>query len=319
MPDGTFGNLIVEPGGRELLAPGGRGNALSASAPDGEPLARSVDGPATLDESDLGRLVRVRGTLGPRVRTVTEIRFVRGMRRIDIRLDLTFDEAAIGDFFDDDTKLAVSWPLGFDGAIHHDIPFGSVRTRPGRPFFPVSWTDVSDGVRGFGLLTRGTPRHRLTGRTLSNVIGWGGFTDRIGNRAESVPRPWPKAFDQLLRGTHRIEYALLPHDGTWVASGIVQEARRWNTPLHALVTSRHPGNLPPALTALTVGPAGIVPTAVIPVADGVLVRMYEAAGSPTKPRIAGDRFARGELKHLDGTPVETLGPFRIALARCADA
>ncbi len=319
MPDGTFRSLKVEPGGRELLAPGGRGNALGACTPDGTALERTVDGPATLVESDLGLLVRVRGTLGSSVRTLTGIRFVRGMRRIDIRLELAFDEAAIGDFFDDDTKLAVSWPLGFDGAIHHDIPFGTVRTRPGRPFFPVSWTDVSDGGRGFGLLTRGTPRHRVIGRTLSNVIAWGDRTDRIGNRAETVPKPWPKSFDQRLRGTHVIEYALLPHDGTWIASGIVQEARCWSTPLVVLRTGRHDGTLPAALTALTVRPAGIVPTAVIPAADGVLVRMYEAAGGQAKPLIDGERFACRELRELDGTPVETLGPFRIALARCADA
>jgi hypothetical protein len=318
-PDGTFGSLAVEPDRRELLAPGIRGNALSAGTADGGVLERTVDGPATLLESELSRLVRVRGSLGPRVRTLTEIRFVRGMRRIDIRLRLSFDEAEIGDFFDDDTKLAVSWALGFDGVIHHDIAFGAVRTRPGRPFFPVSWADVSGGDRGFGYLTRGTQRHRVIGRTLSNVIAWGGDTDRIGNRAESVPRPWPKAFDQRLRGTHLIEYSLLPHEGAWAGSGVVSEARNLNTPLFALETGRHDGALPAALNALSVGPAGIVPTAVIPAPGGVFVRMYEASGSRTRPMITGERFQLRELAELDGTTVETLGPFRIGLARCADA
>ena len=319
MADGTFGSLTVEPGGRELLDADARGNAPSACTPDGTPLAWSADGRATLVESDLGRLVRVRGSLGPRVRTLTEIRFVRGMRRIDIRLELAFEEAAIGDFFDDDTKLAVSWPLGFDGAIRHDIPFGAVRTRAGRPFFPVSWADVADGNRGFGLLTRGTPRHRVIGRTLSNIIAWGDDTDRIGNRAESVPKPWPKAFDQRLRGTHLIEYAVLPHDGTWTAAEMAQEARRWSTPLVAILTGRHGGELPDALTALSIAPAGIVPTAVIPAPDGLSVRMYEAAGRPTKPVITGERFACRGMQDLGGTAVETLGPLRIGIARCADA
>jgi len=193
-----------------------------------------------------------------------------------------------------------------------------VRTRPGRPFFPVSWADVSDGNRGFGYLTRGTQRHRVIGRTLSNIIAWGGDTDRIGNRAESVPRPWPKAFDQRLRGTHLIEYSLLPHEGAWVESEVVSEARSWNTPLLALETGRHDGALPAALNALSVGPAGIVPTAVIPAPGGVLVRMYEASGSRTRPMITGERLRLRGLTELDGTPVETLGPFRIGLARCAD-
>jgi hypothetical protein len=253
------------------------------------------------------------------VRTQTEIRFTRGARRIDVRLQLAFDEAAIGDFFDDDTKLSVSWPLAFDGTIHHDIAFGAVPTRPGRPFFPVSWTDVSDGVRGFGYLTRGTQRHRVLGRTLSSVIAWGDDTDRIGNRAESVPRPWPKAFDQRLRGTHLIEYALVPHEGAWVASGIVAEARSWNAPPLALETGRHDGVLPDALTALSVGPAAIVPTAVLPAPGGVLVRLYEASGSRTRPVITGERLRLRGLAELDGTPVEEMGPFRIGVARCADA
>ena len=318
-PDGTFASLTVEPGGRELLARGRPGNALSACTPDGRPLGPSVDGPATLVESELCRVVSVRGSLGPRVRTLTEIRFIRGTRRIDVRLLLTFDEAAIGDFFDDDTKLAVSWPLGFDGTIHHDIAFGAVRTRPGRPFFPVSWTDVSDGVRGFGYLTRGTQRHRVIGRTLSNVIAWGDDTDRIGNRAESVPRPWPKAFDQRLRGTHLIEYALLPHEGAWVESGIVSEARSWNTPPFALETGRDDGVLPDTLNALSVGPTAIVPTAVIPAPGGVLVRIYEASGSRTRPVITGERLRPRGLAELDGTPVEEMGPFRIGVVRCVDA
>jgi hypothetical protein len=318
-PDGTFASLAVEPGGRELLARGQPGNALSACTPDGRPLEPAMDGPATLVESELCRVVSVRGSLGPRVRTLTEIRFVRGSRRIDIRLQLAFDEAAIGDFFDDDTKLAVSWPLAFDGTIHHDIAFGAVRTRPGRTFFPVSWTDVSDGVLGFGYLTRGTQRHRMIGRTLSNVIAWGDNTDRIGNRAESVPRPWPKAFDQRLRGTHLIEYALFPHEGAWVESGIVAEARSWNAPPFALETGRHDGVLPAALNALSVGPAAIAPTAVIPAPGGVLVRIYEASGSRTRPVIKGERLRLCGLAELDGTPVEEMGPFRIGIVRCVDA
>jgi hypothetical protein len=315
-PDGTFGSLALEPGCRELLAVGKRGNAFSASTPEGDPFTWSADGPAMLVESGLCRLVRVAGSLGPRVHTLTEIRFIRGMRRIDIRLELRFDEESIGDFFNDETKLMVSWPLGFDGAIHHDIPFGAVRTRPGRPFFPVSWVDISDGACGFGYLTRGTQRHLVIGRTLANVIAWGGATDRIGNRAESTPQPWPKAFDQRLRGRHLIEYALFPHEAAWVEAGIVSEARAWSTPLLAKKTGRHDGALPVALNALSVGPATVVPTAVIPAPGGALVRMYEAAGGRTRPLITGERLRLRELAELDGAPIETLAPFRIGLARC---
>ena len=166
----------------------------------------------------------------------------------------------------------------------------------------MSWTDVSDGVQGFGYLTRGTQRHRVLGRTLSNVVAWGDDTDRIGNRAESVPRPWPKAFDQRLRGTHLIEYALLPHEGAWVESGIVSEARSWNAPPFALETGRHDGVLPDALNALSVGPAAIVPTAVLP-APG--------RGARTDLRSLGQPDAAGDHRRTPA-PLRARGAGRYA-------
>jgi alpha-mannosidase len=248
------------------------------------------------------------------VRTDIEIRFYRALPRIDVRLILTFDEAAIGNFFDDDTKLNVYWPLGFDGEIHHDIAFGAVRTRPGRPFFPVSWVDVSDGKRGLGYFTRGTQRHRVNGRTLANVIAWGDDTDRIGNRADSTPRPWPKSFDQRLRGSHVIEYALYPHGGSWVEAGVVPAARSFTTPLCAVRTARHDGRHPSELAALTVGPESIVVTAVLPDEDGIRLRMYNSTAGETRPEVRSTLLTLHDLASLEGRPIAALGPFRVGHA-----
>jgi hypothetical protein len=258
---------------------------------------------------------RCAGSVGTRVRTRTETWFYRDIPRVDILLRLDFDAAALGDFFDDESKLNVYWPLGFAGEIRHDIAFGSVRTRPGRPFFPVSWTDVSDGTGGLGYFTRGTQRHRVDGRTLANVIAWGDETDRMGNRAESVPRPWPKSFDQTLTGSHLIEMALFPHGGTWAESGVVQAARSWRTPLTAFLADRHKGRLPPSLNALTVEPSNLVVTAVLPDEAGLRLRLYESAGVLTIPRTTGGLFDLQELAGLDGQATRALRPFQAAHAR----
>ena len=155
----------------------------------------------------------VRGQMSDRVSADLAINFYHQFPRIDLTWSFTFDEASIGTFYDDSSKLRVHWPLAFAGEIRHDIPFGAVREWPERPFFPASWTDVSDGVKGLSYFHQGTPKHYVEGRTLVNLFAWGEHTEAIGSRL--WPENWPKCFDQRLRGEHVIRCALYPHAGDW--------------------------------------------------------------------------------------------------------
>jgi len=239
-----------------------------------------------------------------------EIWFYRTLPRIDVKLQLTCHDAAIGDFFADETKLNVYWPLGFAGEVCHDIPFGVVQTRAGRPFFPLSWVDISDGQRGFAYFNKGTQRHWLNGRTLGNVLAWGNETNRIGNRLHSGP--WAKSFDQRLKGTHLIEYAIFPHSGTWQEAKVLQVARAYQTLLLAEETSLHSGELPPRYGLLEIGPENVVVTAVLPHEQGMQLRLYESAGRETALFIQGDHLLLTEMTALTGERLGRLAPFQIA-------
>jgi alpha-mannosidase len=155
---------------------------------------------------------------------------------------------------------------------------------------------------------------------VANVIAWGNDTDRIGNRADSAARPWPKSFDQRLRGTHLIEYALYPHPGTWADADVTQASRSYQAPLLARETGRHGGVLPPRHGLMSLGPSSLVVTAVLPSEarsseNGFTLRLYESAGRETRPEVRG-RFRLLDLVALDGRAIQSLRPFQIAHARC---
>jgi hypothetical protein len=67
-----------------------------------------------------------------------------------------------------------------------------------RPFFPVSWVDISDNQKGFAYFHQGTIKHWVKDKTLVNLLACGEDTDAIGNRI-GIYR-WPKTFDQRLDG-----------------------------------------------------------------------------------------------------------------------
>ena len=132
--DGTIVELRGADGSN-LLAPDERGNRLSGT--DSAPLATATEG----DEERLQRLAAsdqargpalawqptadsllIRGPLGcrfeahgrlsDRIVVDIEIDFADALRRFQIRHRFRFDDASVGTFFDDDSKLLLHWPSG---------------------------------------------------------------------------------------------------------------------------------------------------------------------------------------------------------------
>lgn len=340
-PDGAFTSIRLQPSGEELLA----GDAAPANvlagcdstglgpkhedASDGrffgwqkwEPSGRGPElrwlpsGPACLRRSPLGAVLTVAGSLGPAVKAALSVSFYTALPRIDLEWTFDFDEASIGHFFDDETKLRVQWPLAFSGTIHHDIAFGVVETRDERPFFPAHWTDISDGKRGLAYFHQGTIKHWVSGRTLSNLFAWGEHTDAIGNRLDMVR--WPKCFDQRLNGRHAIQAAVLPHSGDWRSAGLIGVSRGFNQPPMALAVDPHPGELPAERTLMSLDDPEIAATAVRVEDGAILTRMYSVKESPSRlePQLDGVRVAGMEA--LTGETLDRIGPFQIARLRLA--
>ena len=241
-PDGTFSSIRVKPTGRELIELSkGPGNSLSATDSSGislheetpdERLERYVADPPVrgpdlvwraadagrVRHSPLGMVFSVLGCLGDAVQAALTVRFYHQLARIDLTWDFDFNQASIGTFFDDDSKLLVRWPLALESRIFHDIPFGAIQERQDRPFFPTSWVDLSDGEAGLAFFHQGTPNHWVRDRTLFNLLAWGEQTDAIHNGLGRYQ--WLKSFDQRLDGRHQIQQAIYPHPGDWQAADV---------------------------------------------------------------------------------------------------
>jgi alpha-mannosidase len=332
--DGTFSALSLRPGGEELLdGRRGRGNRLSATdsreislkagAPEEEYLQRHLadppvcgpalkwepDGPAQLLSSPLGETLSVRGKLGESITAEAIVRFYRRLPHIDLTWRFVFHQASIGTFFDEESKLLVRWPLGFTGEISHDIPFGMIRTREERSFFPTRWVDVSDGRAGLAFFHCGTPHFWVSGGTLFNLIAWGEETDAIHNGLGR--HRWLKSFDQRLNGTHTIHYALYPHNGDWKAADVIGAARDYGSPLVALQAFSHPGALPPARNILTLKDPALAATALFACGGQGVCRGYAGYGERASGEVEAHGIRPSGLHSLVGEGVSELAPFQI--------
>ena len=65
-------------------------------------------------------------------------------------------------------------------------------------------------------------------------------------------------------GHHEFDYALVPHSGDWEAEQalVLREAQAFNTPVRALVTTQHEGQLPSQSTLIEVDPPALVVSAI---------------------------------------------------------
>jgi hypothetical protein len=337
-PDGTLSALRVLPSGINLLETGAvRGGQLAATdstglgsrhagtydvskpAPKLEPAVRGPElaweptGPARLRRSALGAALEASGRLCERVQVRVVVQLYQQLAWIDLAWEFDFEQASIGSFFDDDTKLRVQWPLAFQGQIHHDIAFGVTSSLPGRPFFPASWVDISDGDKGLAYFHQGTPKHWVKGGVLFNLLGWGEETDAIGNRL-GLGR-WPKSFDQRLNGRHRLRAAVYPHAGDWRTADVMSMARSFGHPPLAFLKSGGEGALPASLDLLEL-PGPHVQATAVKVEDGeVMCRVYSSGERPAEVVPQLNRLEFAGLFSLVDEPLQQVGSYQIAKLR----
>ena len=334
-PDGTLAALRLKPGGRDLLDTRQvRGNQLAASDSTGlgsrhegttdvsrpqprwDPVAPGPalywepEGEASLRRSALGVTLTAPGRMGSRARAIAIVRLFDELPWIDLTWEFEFDQASLGSFYADETKLRVQWPLGFHPALHHDLAFGVTGTLAQRPFFPAGWVDASDGDAGLAYLHQGTPKHWLDEDVLVNLLAWGEDTDAIGNRL-GVGR-WPKTFDQRLNGRHTIHAAVYPHAGDWRAADVAGVARAFNDPPLAFVAAGARGSLPPSLEVFELLGADLHATALTVEAGQVVCRLYSTGEQPQAVGLRLSRLRPVGLAALTGEPLAQLGPFQIA-------
>jgi alpha-mannosidase len=336
-PDGTFSSLKVKPSNTELIDFAiGPGNRLSATesasisfhaeSPE-ERLERYISDPpirgpelawkasesAQVRLTPLGMTFSVSGRMGDQTQAQLTIRLYHQSARIDLTWDFHFDQASLGTFFDDDSKLLLRWPLAFHSQISHDIPFGVIQEREDRPFFPTSWADLSDGEAGLAFFHQGTPTHWVTEGTLFNLIAWGEDTDAIHNGLGRYQ--WLKSFDQRLDGRHIIHQAVYPHAGDWRAADIPRAAREFGFPPVATLAKAHPGSLPPSLTVIQLTDPLMEATSVRTIEGQVACRVYAAYGREASAQAVTQGVQPAELRLISGDRISTLHPYQIGELR----
>ena len=268
---------------------------------------------ATCRESPLGVEIHVSGSLAENAKAELTVSLYHQLPYIGVRWQFEFDACSIGTFYDDETKLRVQIPLAFDGRVYHDIPFGYMETKKDRPYFPTTWTDITDGERGIAYFHRGTPKHWISGNVLENLFAWGEFTDAIGNRLNNIV--WGKSFDQRLNGSHTIEYALYPHEGGNKVSELADIFRSFTAPLTTYPVERGgSGNLRDSASLLEIENTDIIATSVQtkPSQKGIFCRLYSISAQETSINSRSDYLSESSLKSLKGDELNKLKPFQIA-------
>jgi len=225
----------------------------------------------------------------------------QGVPRVDYKLRVDWRE--MGDKERGIPNLRVRFPLDVqDPEPRYEIPFGSIRRDlfDGQEVPALRWVDLSepDG-QGVTLANSSKYGFSLDGQSLNMTL----------LRASIDPDPLPDM------GEHVIEYSLIPHGAGWGVGDSMCVGEDANIPLTALSCGFHAGELPTALSAVTVDDPNVRLAALKmaqpdPQGESIVLRLVEVAGEATTARV---RFAP-ELV-ADGAAAVTLDAMERPLER----
>jgi alpha-mannosidase len=198
-----------------------------------------------------------------------------------------------------DHRLRVHFPAPFTTSTGvHDGHFEVVERRIGLPPFDESWvekpraevpqrafTDISDGKSGLMVAVRGLPEVEVLKNpqgnaeialTLLRCVGWlsrDDFSARKGHAGPFMETPAAQ-----VPGKWTFEYSIIPHLGNWQSA--YWQAYAFETPLRAVTTGIHPGELFSTGSFLESTPASFVISTVKRAEDGHgwIVRGYNITG-----------------------------------------
>lgn len=148
--------------------------------------------------------------------------FFKNRPLIKAEIEFDFNGNEVGYFWIDKTKINVYYPTR-GSELYHDIPFGYVQTKQGKPVFATNWLYCG----GLVYVNRGTVKHWLEDGVVANVVGWGGnhFSNRLHWDWLESPQ-----YDIRLYGKQKIEYYLIPY-GEFDGSSIVQAVADVTSPV----------------------------------------------------------------------------------------
>jgi alpha-mannosidase len=249
----------------------------------------------------------------------------------------------------------VAFPLNLKSPYAtYEIPFGAIqrfdwtlKSDPGvklqappraweladRTKFEVAgqrWSDVSNQAGDYGVMLLNDSKYGFSyqDNTLRMSLIRG---PRRGY--PNMPDTWSDQSDEPIVGIHHIQYALVPHQGTWQDAEATRRGAEFNEPLLAQAEPSHSGQLAASYGVLDVSPSDVVVESVKKAEDSseYIVRLYEAADKPATavlnftrpPRMARetdmmewDKFVPTTAFEIKGTQVTVpVKPFEVKTIR----
>jgi len=177
-----------------------------------------------------------------------------------------------------------------------EIPFSTIsREAAGIDRPAQNWVDLSDGERGLAVLNDGRYGYDIDGgRRIRLTL----LRNPKGHRSN----------EGTDSGPHSTSLGLFPHEGDWT-SGVVRQGLEFNNPLLCHVDSPHEGDLPTALSFLSLSAPNVVVSCLKPHEDSkdLVLRIYEAHGSRVDDAGIRGRIGFEGLEEIDMTERETVG------------
>lgn len=280
---GAITSCFNKEAGREALGPGTLGNLLTVYQDNGDawdiPMDYRERAPQRprLKSTEIvrdGPRVALRHTYSTGKSTVRQdVVLFAGSRRVDFVTHVEWRES--------NKMLRTSFvPAANASEATCDIQFGSIR-RPTHANTPADWAkfeicahkwiDISDRGYGVALLNDCKYGHRVQGIVLDlNLLRSPGHPDPVADRGE-----------------HEFTYSLYPHAGDHAAGGVARAGYELNVPLRVLAGSPGGGPLASSVSWFRVDTPDVVIETVKQAEDGqgVIVRLYEAAGASTRAEL----------------------------------
>ncbi|MEK0314702.1 alpha-mannosidase [Cohnella sp. 56] len=292
--DGSLSSVYDKDAGREVLAAGGRGNALAVYFDDGD----AWDFPRDYRDMPVAGLSLERAAYRVEAhRAVAELVYRFGESTLQQTVSLlangdTVEFETLADWRESGKMLRTSFNTSvLTDTASCEIQFGYLRRPTTRNTMQElardeicahRYIDLSETTYGVALLNDSKYGHRASGGTLDlNLLRSPSYPDPNADRAE-----------------HLFRYALLPHRGDHVFAGVARKGYEFNVPL-ALVESGSDASPSAAWNReheACVGgiswlsmehPQVIIETVKKAEDDGrmVVLRLYESAGSPAQTRL----------------------------------
>jgi mannosylglycerate hydrolase len=224
----------------------------------------------------------------------SRVRLYPGVARVEI--ETTVDNQS------EDHRLRALFPTGIVAAnVQSEQHFGVIDRKSGPVEYDESWyetphstqsqktfTDASDGERGFMLANRGLPEYEAIvekdgtttlALTLLRCVSWLSREDLRTRRGHAGPGMFTPGAQMI--GRWKFEYAIVPHDGGW--ANAFGEAHRFARPLRSVRLRGGTGKWPLEKSLVAVPNEELIVSTVKPVEEGdaFVVRVYNIADEST--------------------------------------